>query len=105
MEGELTTLEAAKLTGRSDRTIRRWIASGKLPARQIDTNRYVILLADLNKFTGAARQTKTALLQARIDALEKRVSDLERQFAGLSHQHISILEKYVSLKAQHPSEP
>ncbi len=101
MDEEITVAQAAKLTGHSDRTIRRWIRSGKLPARQNSPKRYIILTSDLNKALGlkTTRQTKTALMQAHINELEKRIELLEKAFAGLSFQHIRILEQYVALKA------
>lgn len=42
----LTVLEAAKRVGRDPETIRRWIRSGKLPARKIGL-RHMIDEADL----------------------------------------------------------
>ncbi len=104
MDEDLTTTQAAKLCGRSDRTIRRWIKAGKLPARQLEPNRYTIKASDLDKIAGltSPKPTKHMIMQARIQALEKRVQDLERQFSGFTHQHILLLEKYVALKASQP---
>lgn len=36
---DVTAIEAAKLIGHSERTIRRWIKAGKLPARHLAPNR------------------------------------------------------------------
>ena len=35
MQQEIAVVEAAKIAGRSQRTIRRWIERGKLKARQV----------------------------------------------------------------------
>ena len=42
----LSAVEAAKRTGQSERTIRRWIESGKLPATK-HGSQFKIALADL----------------------------------------------------------
>jgi excisionase family DNA binding protein len=100
MDEEITVSQAAKRTGHSDRTIRRWIQTGKLHARQIPSKGYAILTSDLDQALGldTTRKTKTVLMQARINELEKRVELLEKAFAGLSFQHIRILELYVASK-------
>lgn len=43
----VTVSEAAELVGKEPETIRRWIRSGRLPARKVGT-RYVIEEADLD---------------------------------------------------------
>lgn len=43
----VTAADAAKLLGKSDRTIRRWIDDGKIKARHAAHNRYEIALDDL----------------------------------------------------------
>jgi hypothetical protein len=68
---EVTAVEAAALTGLSERTIRRRIAAGTLHARRISANRFAIHVDDLPQ-----RKGLDALL-ARIDALERRVQALE----------------------------
>lgn len=47
MADELTVREAARRVGRSDETIRRWIWSGKLPARKLG-NTYRLLARDVD---------------------------------------------------------
>ena len=72
---EVTATEAAKMTGLSERTIRRWIESGKLPARQIATNRYAIKTTDLKKYIPKEQPDLIAAL-ARIQELEDIQTDL-----------------------------
>lgn len=60
----VTVLEAAKRVGRDPETIRRWIRSGKLPAKKIGLQ-HMIDEADLpggerTKLPGAWRRTATA---------------------------------------------
>jgi len=85
---EVTAIEAARLTGRSDRTIRRWIAKGTLPARQIAPNRYAIKVSDLTKVTG--HDSPDAALLGRVTQLEEayreqqaRIQELEQRIEGL----------------------
>lgn len=73
---EVTATEAAQLTGLSERTIRRKIISGEIPARHVAKNRYAIRVRDL-----PARERPTNL-QARVEALEHRVRLLELTLSG-----------------------
>jgi excisionase family DNA binding protein len=68
---EVTASQAAALTGLSERTIRRKIASGEIPARHVAPNRYAINVAHL-----PVRQPSDVLL-TRIEELEHRVRLLE----------------------------
>jgi hypothetical protein len=75
---EVTAAHAAALTGLSERTIRRKIAAGEIPARHLARNRYAIHVRDL-----PVRQSPHDLL-ARLEALENRVRLLELQYAHLA---------------------
>ncbi|MBF6591273.1 MAG: helix-turn-helix domain-containing protein [Ktedonobacterales bacterium] len=68
---EVTATEAATLTGLSERTIRRKIASGVLRARRVAPNRYAIKVRDL------PIQGRADDLAMRMEALEHRVRLLE----------------------------
>ncbi len=48
---ELTVRQAARRVGRADETIRRWIWSGKLPARKLG-NTYRLLARDVDAVAG-----------------------------------------------------
>jgi excisionase family DNA binding protein len=91
-DGPLTTfsraaVEAAQRIGQNERTIRRWIETGKLPATKLGSQ-FKIALADLEPFLDK-RPPDTKELLARIIALEdvedvqasqaSRLTDLERQ--------------------------
>lgn len=73
---EVTAARAALLLGLSERTIRRRIAAGEIPARRIAANRFAINVHDLP----AQRSPET--LAARIEALEHRVRLLELHQEG-----------------------
>lgn len=75
----VSAVQAAQLSNVSERTIRRWIAQGKLPAHHIAPNRFAIRLPDIvscnpGRNTLAAHM---AVLHARITWLEARIAALE----------------------------
>jgi excisionase family DNA binding protein len=70
---EITAAQAAILTGVSERTIRRKIASGSIPARRLGRNRYAIKVSDLQM------SHPFEALALRVEALEQRLSHLEAQ--------------------------
>lgn len=81
----ISAVEAARVGGRSERTIRRWIARGLLPARRTASNRLEIRLTDLYTLTGAGAligrgtcSQVTATLVMRVVRLEARITYLER---------------------------
>lgn len=68
---DVTATQAASLLGLSERTIRRRIAAGQLPARRIAPNRFAIKVQDLPLRHGFAD------LASRLETLERRVAALE----------------------------
>jgi hypothetical protein len=77
---KVTAAQAAVLTGFSERTIRRKIACGDLPARRIAPNRFAIDVCDL------PRRWDDADLGRRLDALDHRVRLLEDGQRALRRQ-------------------
>jgi excisionase family DNA binding protein len=71
---EITAAQAAILTGVSERTIRRKIASGVIPARRLGRNRYAIKVSDLHV------NHPVEALVVRVEALERRLERVEAQF-------------------------
>jgi excisionase family DNA binding protein len=70
---EITAAQAALLTGVSERTIRRKIASGVIQARRLGRNRYAIKVTDLRV------SHPFEALALRIEVLEQRIGRLEAQ--------------------------
>lgn len=70
----VTATEAADMTGLSERTIRRMIAAGTLPARRVNARRYEIAVADLP----ARKVDELATLQAEVADLRREVDALKR---------------------------
>lgn len=78
MEEEVNAVEAARLTGLSDRTIRRKIKAGLLPARAIGPNRYAIKKSDLSILKGhATGQQIDDQVVARLDTIDQRLTNIE----------------------------
>jgi polyhydroxyalkanoate synthesis regulator phasin len=80
-------LEAAQFCGVSDKTIRRAIHKGLLPARFPKPNRCEIALSDLERFTSRQISGHVQVsVEERIAALERRVQGLEQQVQDLLNQ-------------------
>lgn len=74
---EVTAAQAAALTGFSERTIRRKIARGELPAQRVAPNRFAIDITDL------PQRWDDRNLARRLDALDRRVRRLEDSLQAL----------------------
>lgn len=77
MPDEVTAAQAAALTGLSERTIRRRILAGQIPARRLSANRFAIRVEDLPHKGGSET------IIARLDALDQRLGILEREVLAL----------------------
>lgn len=84
----VTAADAAKLLGKSDRTIRRWIDQGRIKARHAAHNRYEIALDDLEalveqqetkEYVNPVEQLRS--LSSRVEALTHEVETLKEQMA------------------------
>ena len=71
---ELTTLEIAAMCQRTERTVQRWLATGKLNATHLLGNRYEVAEDDLQPFLP---HEVVNSISERIDALEARIAALE----------------------------
>ena len=77
-------MEAARLLGVSDKTVRRWIHTKKLPARFLSPNRCEIAVSDLTPFfLGHLPGQGEESLKSRVATLEQRVQALEQQVKQL----------------------
>jgi predicted site-specific integrase-resolvase len=72
-------MEAARRCGVCDKTIRRAIHTGKLPARLVQPNRCEIAVSDLERFMPgqAPGPAQTPAIESRIEELERRIQVLE----------------------------
>jgi excisionase family DNA binding protein len=96
----VSAVEAARLTGLSERTIRRKIDAGELKAEKSGTS-YAIRVRDLNKLTGQRPPTPDILLQ-RIQELEEIQTSQAAQIDSQA-ETISALERRVQSLEEHPT--
>lgn len=87
----ISAVDAAKLIGISTRTMHRWIADGKVPARHQGPNQLHILLADVEALAKErpAVTTPLSLLQEHatiIEELRTQIGELEATNAQLREQ-------------------
>lgn len=111
MRHEVSIVEAAMLTGRSEYTIQQWIESGRLKIRQITPHRCAIKVADLYNVIEQDMQDRTALL-SRIEALEEvqeqhqaHIQESERQLDSLFLGPRPDFSTRTPSSQQKPQEP
>ena len=71
---ELTTLEIAAMCQRTERTVQRWLSTGRLKATHLLGNRYEVAEDDLQPFLP---HEVVDSISERISALEARIEALE----------------------------
>lgn len=94
----ITVVEAARRLQVSDKTIRRAIHAGKLPARYPKKNRCEIAVDDLEMWRSSSLAPSAGDTQREIAALSQRVSELERSMTELQH-------RLTRLEAVQPKQP
>jgi excisionase family DNA binding protein len=94
----LTTQELAARLGVDLRTVQRHLQSGKLKARRLGRNRYVLESDSQNDTAIAAIPSDAVLspieqLDRQLDAIEQRIAALERQRLDMIEQRLDRLER------------
>ncbi len=99
-------MEAARRCGVSDKTIRRAIHKGLLPARSSKPNRCEIAVSDLEQFMPGQRpgHVQVSTLD-RIAALERRVQALEQQVLDLLNRPETGPSQRPSRRAERTTGP
>lgn len=73
----LTIAEAAKVTGRTSRTIQRWMSTGRLTRYEVENPRRVVLVEqevmEMERQQRAAAMASRAAIAARAGSLRPRV--------------------------------
>ena len=77
----LSIQQAARKIGKSEKTIRRWIQSGKLQAKKLDSGEYLIKREDLTALT--PNVTKEWQEQSELGKIRLQLSLLEGQVEGM----------------------
>ncbi len=97
----VTIMEAARRCGVSDKTIRRAIHKGTLPARSPKSNRSEIAVSDLERFApGQIPGHVQVAPSSRIVALEGRVQVLEQQVQELLNRLEAATPRRASLRTE-----
>jgi excisionase family DNA binding protein len=83
--------QAATMIGVSERTIRRWIAGGKLPARHLGPNRYAITTSNIDTLVRTFKPTDEPpddrdILLARLEVLERRLHTVSQRLTNLERE-------------------
>jgi len=87
----VTAVDAAKLLGKSDRTIRRWIDEGKIKARHAAHNRYEIALDDLEALVEMQEGKEYINPVDQLRTLSQQVEVLTREVETLKGQMTQVL--------------
>ena len=108
---ELKTAQIASRVGKTERTVQRWIKSGKLPARPLADNRYGVNPEDLKRLRLPEHLTESGAmvlevmqlrypseemyeqLQYSIGELTERLEDAEKKIEGLQYRLDRVLEE------------
>src|SRR6266568_6544959 len=107
---QLTIKQAALLTGKDEKTIRRWITVQKrLPVEKDRKGRYLVARLDIERIMREDEAIPLAYDEARLAALERRVSDLEQKLERLEIRPITRIlrpsrAEYIT-EAPAPGEP
>lgn len=109
----ISAIEAAMLTGQSERTIRRWIERGKLNAKKYGTS-YAIDVEELEQLTEKRKPDIRSLLE-RVQALEdledvqasqaQRITELERRVSELEKQVKATPQSKPTPQKRHKKRP
>jgi Helix-turn-helix domain len=77
MTAHVSAARAARMYGRSEKTVRRWIASGKLPAEKID-GVYLVNTADVARLVGdVSAPMSTHVSAPRADSMSAQSTDTD----------------------------
>ena len=96
----ITVAQARQALGKSERTIRRWIETGKLQSRQGD-NRVEVLVEGTGTETGAAQVTPQAapgVLLAEVEKLKAELDRRDRQITELQEDKRHLQERTERLE-------
>lgn len=106
--GEISARRAARLASVSDRTLRRWIERGDLPATQDDAGVYHVKLGDLDSLTrkrrrkprGTAAGDESTPISGQLEALTTRMELIEARLAALESRGVSVEPLYRPLQGR-----
>ncbi len=98
-----TIAEAANVLGRNERTIRRWIESGKLPSIKRNGQRYIVK-AEVDRLRTSMPELASPLPD-RVAMLEDHVHTLTDQIESMQHQVRHLQEQFAELRQRLDERP
>ena len=101
----VTAADAAKLLGKSERTVRRWIDDGKIKARHAAHNRYEIALDDLETLVEQQEGKEYVNPVEQLRALSQQVEALTYEVETLKGQMAALLAVTADLKSHEQQRP
>src|SRR3972149_10017759 len=96
----VTIAQAARLLGKSEKTIRRWIHTGKIPVLDTPSGRRVDISAHVQDVTGTVSQQDVATLTAQIEGLQEQGRTLQDEGRTLQ----ADVQRLTEVNAQLVSE-
>lgn len=97
----ISASEAARRIGVTDKTVRSWIAQGKVDAHHVSKNRLAIAETDVERLARERRLYMSSPLPD-VTELAARVEHLEQKLAELSEQYRALEAR---IRNQEPREP
>jgi hypothetical protein len=100
MAAHVSAAHAARMYGRSEKTVRRWIASGRLPAEKID-GAYLVDLADVAQLVGdvsAPMSAPTADVGADRVSTQSTDTDVRPEDGDVRPSALALAEAMVSYR-------
>ncbi len=78
----VTVPEAGRLLNKSERTIHRWVSSGRLPSRK-ESGRLLVDVSDVLPVTGVSDPSSMAVLRSKVTDLQGQVDILQSEVDNL----------------------
>lgn len=95
----ITIAEAARRLGKSEKTLRRMVHSGKLTARYPVSNRAEIAISDIEALSRQGVQVETeAAIAGRVERLERQVIELQATIERLSAPGAPVARQRITAR-------
>lgn len=95
---EITATEAARRLGITDKTLRKWIANGRISARHVTATRLALKAEDVSELASELDNAKASDINGVLSAISTRLTEIEYRLATLetvAQVQIEALEKRV----------
>lgn len=104
-EDRITILEACKILHRSEKQVRRYVTTGRLPAEISEDGKYYILKRDVEQLARHPDRLQEDKVARRITGLETRIDEIEKRLDSLSTHVDEIIEALYSMSTPPTAHP